>query len=205
MSQAPPPSGRWSHPLLLAVAGPLVGGLFAVAVVYIGQSNGRLPTPEGPSTATGATTAARGTTAAPSTSASTIAGSTAVPTGSAYSVLYGPGEIRLGQADLDTVPPRVTAGVEAIDVGAERITGSSASMYSVPFGARPIVEWEGAAPPSPEGCADQLTRLGRSSVDVGVGDTVCVWIDGESVAAVTVNALDPDDHAALVSVIVWTS
>jgi hypothetical protein len=203
----PPPPGRWTHPLLLALAGFLVGGIFAVAVVYIGQSKGAFPTPSGPSTATGSTaTTAQETTAAPSASAGTTAVPTAgTATGSAHSVLYGPGEIRLGRADLDTVPPDATAGMNYMDIGAELVTGSSADMYSVPFGVRPIVAWEGAGPPTPEGCDDRLTRLPERSVTVGVGDTVCVRSDGgEVVAAATVAALEPDDGTVLVSVIVWS-
>lgn len=208
MSQAPPPSSRrWTHPLLLAVAGLLVGGILAVAAVYIGQSQGAIPTPAGPTTVAGpTTTVAQGPTAAPSTSAGTTAVPTAgTATGSAHSVLYGPGEIRLGRADLDTVPPDATAGMDYMDIGAESVTGSSASMYSVPFGVRPIVAWEGAGPPTPEGCDDRLTRLPERSVTVGVGDTVCVRSDGgEVVAAATVAALEPDDGTVLVSVIVWS-
>ncbi len=92
-----------------------------------------------------------------------------------------------------------------MDIGAESITGSSASMYAAPFGANPIVLWEGAGPPDPGGCDDLLTRLARGSVDVGVGDTVCVRTAGGGVAAATVTSLDPDDRAAYVSVTVWST
>ena len=213
MSQAPPPSSQpgpregdgpqpqhrcWSHPLLVAVVAAVIGGIFSVLGVLLGQSQGVLGTP-GPATPQSATPPTSTPTAGKPSSPSPS------PSVAAHSVLYGPGEIRLGRADLDTVPPDATAGMDYMDIGAESVTGSSASMYSVPFGVRPIVGWEGAGPPTPEGCDDRLTRLPERSVTVGVGDTVCVRSDGgEVVAAATVAALEPDDGTVLVSVIVWS-
>ncbi len=208
MSQDSPPPGRWTHPLLLAVAGPLVGGIFAVLAVYVGQSSGVLPTPVGPSPEAQVTTTAAPAASATSPGSATSAtggpgpNSSSATSAGARSVLYGPNEIRFSEVDFDAVPPEPTGVIGAYDLGTLEATDTTAEMFAA-YNAR-LTPWGEATRPRPEDCDDRLARVAQEEVRVIVGDTLCIQTENEAVAAVTINAINQQDETVLASVIVWS-
>src|SRR3954447_6480127 len=183
---------RWAAPL---VVGSVVCLLAAIVVGLVGSpdssSAGASPVPTTPATTARASSSQSSPSPSPSASAA------------AHSVRYGPGEIRLGDADLDTVPPTVNAqqGGDDVHPGPASITTLGA------YNSAQIAPWDGRNPPGAEDCDDLITRKGRMYLEnVTEGDVVCVRTDEGALAALTVIRLERNtlDSAVLASVTIWT-
>lgn len=198
---APPPQARrdrWTHPLLVAVAPPVVAGIFAVIVVYVGQSQGALPIPSGPSAV------AEGTTTAPSASTSpTVSATTAssVPTDRSPAVRHQ-GEVRLAsggdEIDINAPSSDPTWGVPAGYTESISFSSGSLQLWDLD-----IVKLGGGEAATYENCSTRTDYAYVNSVDADTLDglDVCVRSEGGRFAALRLTGYDSD--SATLDITTW--
>jgi hypothetical protein len=116
-------------------------------------------------------------------------------------VQYGPGDVRLGQVDLDVVPPDVTASGADVDLQFLNTGGPDALL--VTGGTVRVAMWEGLELPDRDDCEDRISRFAQDRVEVPMSAVLCVRTSEDAFASFTVVRIDKDEPALFASVIVW--
>jgi hypothetical protein len=187
-------NGRWTHPLLIAVAGPLVGGIFAVAAVYVGQSKGVLPTPAGATTAAEETTVTSPTTADLTTSPSTAS---SVPAAGSPPIRHE-GDVTLAKygdmVDINAPSSDPTWGAPAGRKDSIGFYSDIATPDTLLFYQLDAVKLDRGDVASYENCSTRTDYAGLDSGEVSglEGLDICVRSSSGRFAVVRVTGYDDD-------------
>ena len=211
-----PQNSRWTHPLVIAVAGPLVAGIFTVVAVYLGQSKGALPIPSGPSpaaepsTAVGPSSAAGDTAAGSPTSSRASTGpsaGTSAPTAGSPAVRHQ-GEVTIadvasGGDSIDINAPADDPIWRAGDIGAYDAGAVMLNSGNLYIEAASILMLNSGEAAAYEACRTRTGYVSASGIDPSTleDSNVCIRTDEGRFA--TVRLVDSGEDSVTLAITTW--